>query len=58
MEIILLTINNIKDHNIKKLLDDFELRIKHSIKFSTIIISDNKNTKNFPPKEKKKKKEY
>ncbi|MDG2371116.1 MAG: 23S rRNA (pseudouridine(1915)-N(3))-methyltransferase RlmH [Flavobacteriaceae bacterium] len=55
MKIILLTVNKTKDHNIKNLLNDYELRINHYIKFSTINISENKNIKKLSPKEQKEK---
>jgi len=55
MEIILMIVNKTKDHNKKNLVDDYELRIKYYVKFSNIIISDNKNIKNLSPKEQKEK---
>ena len=53
MEIILLTINKTKNKNIKSLLDDYEQRINHYIKFSTIIIPEIKKIKNYTSKEQK-----
>tara|TARA_B100000780_G_scaffold10397_1_gene7225 strand:+ start:1983 stop:2456 length:474 start_codon:yes stop_codon:yes gene_type:complete len=55
MEIILLSVNKTKNHNLKNLLDDYEKRISHYIKFSTINTSDIKNSKNLSPKEQKQK---
>ena len=54
MEIILLTVNKTKSDNLKNLLNDYEQRIGHYIKFSTTSTSDMKNSKNLSPKEQKK----
>ena len=55
MEIILLSVNKTKNHNLKSLLDDYEKRIIHYIKFSTINVSDLKNSKKISSKEQKQK---
>ena len=55
MEIILLSVNKTKNHNLKSLLDDYEKRIIHYIKFSTINVSDLKNPKKISSKEQKQK---
>ena len=48
MEIVLLSVNKVKNQNLKSLIDEYDKRIRHYIKFSHINISNIKNSKKSP----------
>lgn len=49
MEVILLNLKKTKNQNLKNLIDEYEKRINHYVKFSNITISDFKNLKKLSP---------
>ena len=48
MEIVLLSVNKVKNQNLKSLIDEYDKRIRHYIKFSHINIYNLKNSKKSP----------
>ena len=49
MEVILLNLNKTKNQNLKNLIDEYDKRINHYVKFSNITISGFKNLKKLSP---------